>query len=413
MRGFQRLIGFILVAFVAVTSHAQSSDRMQDRDPDLDASKRLAAELQQANFHYGAFYLLSKLRLSDVGYSGDVATLPTGEQSSGLSLSVEAPQRIYYVPTKKTIFTLELTPGYSFFSSGDQDGQFNYMVRGDGHFLLNHLYLDVYGLREDQLRAHVADINRLTTVRNDEAGVAGEFKYSSKTSALFTMRIRDTTFPTGRLQPEQIPVNLLDRSERNGRLSFLHKTFPLTSLFVAAEGSDYGFARATYKDSTRTYLGAGAIYTAGRTLLRGELGTAKLDFDDAAERDFSGIIGSLRAQRYSGRRTYDAGFHRDLGFSVFAANNYFISNILRAGMSHSATRRLTLRAGSTYQRDDYDVPVGGVDRRDTASFTYVGLMYAVRRVNIGSDVGWYERTSNIGGDTDSGIRYVVHLSFTP
>ena len=413
MRGFQRLIGFVLIAFLAVSGHAQSSQRMQDRDPDLEASKRLAAELQQANFRYGAFYVLSKLRLSDAGFSSDAATLPTGEQSSGLAVSVEAPQRIYYVPTKKTIFTLEVTPGYSFFSAGDQDGQFNYMVRGDGHFLLNHLYLDVYGMREDQLRAHVADINRLTTVRSEETGVAGELKYSSRTSSLFTMRVRDTRFPSGRLQPDEIPVNLLDRSERNGRLSLVHKTFPLTSLFVAAERSDYGFARATYKDSDRTYAGGGAVYTAGPTTLRAEAGHVMLDFDDPRERDFSGLIGSVRAHRDSGRRKYDARVERDLGFSVFASNNYFVSTVLQLGVTHAATRRLSLRAGSTYERDDYDVPVRGIDRRDAASFTYVGFIYTVRKVNVGSDVGWYHRTSNAGGDTDSGIRYVIHLSFTP
>ncbi len=412
MRGLQRLFGLILIAFVSFSGHAQSSQRMRDRDPDLEASKRLAADLQQANFHYGRFYLLSKIRLSDAGFS-ETATLPTGEQAGGLSLSVEAPQRLYYVPHKKTIFTLEATPGYSFFSGGDRDGQFDYRLRGDVHLLFNHLYLDFYGLREDHIRAHVADINRLATVRNDEVGVMGELKYSSKTSALFSVRASDTKFPEGRLQPDEIPVDLLERSERNGRVSILHKTFPLTSLFAAAERSDYGFDHATYKDATRTYVGGGALYNAGRTTLRVEAGPAKLDFDDAREHDFSGLVGSLNAQRSNGRRTFSAGFDRDLGFSIFLFNNYFISNTLRAGVSHVASRRLTLRAGSTYERDDYDVPVGGITRRDTISFTSVGFIYTIRRVNIGSDVGWYERDSNIGGDTDSGIRYVIHLSFTP
>ena len=412
MRGFERLICFILVAAVSFGASAQLSQKMRDRDPDLEASKKLASDLQQANLHYGQFYLLSKLRLSDAGFT-ETATLPTGEQSGGLSLSIQAPQRLYYVPNKKTIFTFEVTPGYSFVSSGERDGQFDYTVRGDGHFLLNHLYLDVYALREDALRAHVADINRLTTVRNDEGGVMGEFKYSSRTSALFTLRVRDTAFPDNRLQPEDVPVALLDRSERNGRFSVIHKTFPLTSLFVSGERSDYGFKRATYKDSTRTVAGGGAIFNNGRTTIRAEAGAAKLDFDAPAERDFTGVTGSLRLQRNSGRRTFYADAERDLGFSVFASNNYFISSLLRAGLTHAATRRLSLRTGSTYQRDDYDVPVGGIKRRDTISFTFVGFIYTVRKLNLGSDIGWYERTSNGGGDADSGIRYVVHLSFTP
>jgi hypothetical protein len=422
LSGAQRLISVLTVATIcSLPAYAQSSQKMRDRDPDLEASKRLAAELQQANFHYGPFYLLSRIRIADAGFS-ESASLPTGNQSGGLSLSVEAPQRVYFVPSKKTILTFEATPGYSFFNGAtsdtpddddENDGQFNYVLRGDAHFLFNHLYLDVYGLREDQLRAHVADVNRLVTLQTDEMGAQGELKYSSKTSALFNFRYRNTEFPEDRFQPEDRPVDILDREERNGRLSLHHKTFPLTSLFVAAERSDYGFQRATYKDGTRVWYGAGAVYNAGRTQLRIEAGPGKLEFDDPTQHDFSGILGSLLATRSNGRRTYTFGADRDLGFSIFANNNYFISNILHANVSHVATRKLTLRAGSTYERDDYDVPFQGNDRRDTISFTSVGFIYTLRRLSIGSDVGWYERTTTFGGDEDSGIRYVLHLSFTP
>ena len=415
MRGSQRLVSVLTVLTIcSLPAYAQSSQKLRDRDPDLEASKKLAAELQQANFHYGPFYLLSKLRLSDAGFS-ETATLPTGYQSGGLSLSLEAPQRLYFVPSKKTILTFEATPGYSFFQGNEngKDGQFDYLLRGDAHFLFNHLYLDVYGLRENQLAAHVADVNRLVTQKSDETGVLGEVKYSSKTSALFNLRYRDTEFPEDRFQPEDKLVNILDREERNGRISLMHKTFPLTSLFVAAERSDYSFQRASYKDATRTWYGGGAIYNAGRLQMRIEAGPARLDFDDPREHDFSGILGSFTATRVNGRRTYTFGADRDVGFSIFALNNYFISNALRVGVSHVATRKLTLRAGSTYERDDYDVPFQGNDRRDTISFTSLGFIYTIRRVSLGSDIGWYERSTTFGGDEDSGIRYVLHLSFTP
>lgn len=415
MRGAQRLVTVAVLTILAFDAFAQSSQKMRDRDPDLEASKRLAAELQQANFHYGPFYLLSRIRIADAGFS-ETASLPAGDQSGGLSLSIDAPQRFYFVPSKKTILTFEATPGYSFFSGAaddGSDGQFNYLLRGDAHFLFNHLYLDVYAMRENQLRAHIADVNRLVTLKNDETGVAGEAKYSSKTSALFSFRLRDTEFPADRFQPGDRPVNLLDREETNGRVSLMHKTFPLTSLFVAAERSDYSFDRATYKNSRRTWYGGGAILNAGRTQLRLEAGPARLDFDDPAQHDFSGILGSFSATRTNGRRTYTFGADRDLGFSVFAGNNYFVSNVLRVGVSHAATRKLTLRLGSTYERDVYDVAFNGRERRDTISFTSVGFMYNLRRISFGSDIGWYERRTTFAGDEDSGIRYVLHLSFTP
>jgi len=410
--GVRSLVRILIAILLSVPLLAQSSQQMRDRDPDLEAVKRLAGELQAANFHFGPWYLLSRIRIADAGFT-ESASLPTGDSSGGVSLTIEAPNRLYLVPRKKTVFTLELTPGYSFIGEGEENGQFGYTARGDMHLLLNHLYLDVYGMREDTLRAHVADVNRLVTLRNDEAGIGGEVKYSSRTSALFNVRLRDVTFPESRFQPEGVPVNILDRKEKNGRLSLMHKTFPKTSLFVAAERSDYDFERATYKSSTRTFYGAGALYNAGRTTLRIEGGPVKLDFEDPRELDFSGITASLRVNRNDGRRLYTFGASRDLGFSIYASNNYYVSSALHAGVTHAATRRLSLRAQSTYEQDDYDVAVGGIDRKDRISYTSVGFIYAIRRLNIGADVGWYERDSTTGGDLDSGIRTVLHLSFTP
>ena len=419
MRGVS--LRFLTIVFVmAIPLLASGQTQMRDRDPDLAGAKKLHEDLQQSNFHSGPFYLWSRFRISDAGFS-EGGTVPTGEQSSGLSLSVEAPQRLFFVPARKTIFTVDFVPGYSFFNSDDEEGQINYLVRGDAHFLWNHLYLDVYGARADQLRAHVADINRLATVQEDEVGVAGELKYSSRTSAIFSARYRDSAYPVDRYQPELStdpvtgfsPINLLDRYERNARVSLNHKTFPLTSLFASAEVSDYSFKFATYKDSRRTWYVAGFNYNSGRTNVRAEAGPLKLSFEDPSQRSFTGFGASFNVTRSNGRWTYTAGANHDLGFSIFANNNYYVSDTARVGVNYVATRRLSLRSSAVWEQDEYDVEVAGNDRRDTILFTSVGFNYVIRRAQAGVDVGWYDRDSTFGGDADSGIRYVLHLSFVP
>jgi hypothetical protein len=414
-----RLAIFVILISLALLASGQTQN-LRDRDPDLDSAKQLHEDLQQANFHSGPFYLWSRLRLSDAGFS-ESANIPTGEYSNGLSLALEAPQRLYFVPRKKTIFTLDVVPSYAFFNTGDQRGQFDYLVRADAHFLWNHLYLDTYGSRADHLRAHVADINRLATTREDELGVAGEWKYSSRTTGTFTLRNRKTSYPSNRYQPDLTPelagdfnpLNLLDRSENNARVSLHHKTFPLTSLFASAEVSDYDFRFASYKNSRRTWYGGGFQYNSGRTQVRLEGGPLKLSFDDPRERSFTGYGASFNVNRVNGRWTYTAGANHDLGFSIFAENNYYVADTANAGVSYIATRRLSLRSNINWEQDNYDVQVRGNERRDTVLFTSVGFNYVIRRAQAGVDVGWYDRESTFGGDVDSGIRYVLHLSFVP
>ena len=410
------LSGIAITSLLSAAAFAQQNQTLRDRDPDLEAAKRVAADLQQANFHNGPWYLLSRFRIADAGYS-EGSYVPTGESDGGLSLKIEAPQRLYFVPRKKTVYSVEFVPGYSFFDEESRGNQFDYSVRGDAHFLFNHLYLDVYGLRSDQLRAHVADINRLATAREDEYGVAGEVKYSSRTSGLFTVRMRETEYPDDRVQPDpdgnHIAVQVLDRREKNARLSMLHKTFPRTSLFIAAEGSDYDFENVARYASRRTYAGAGLQYDAGRTTVRLEAGPMKLDFKDASMQDYEGITARLRTTRSNGRWTYNLGADRDIGFSIFLDNAYFVATSGQIGADYAANRRLTLHARSAYERHEFETPVEGQLRTDDVSFSSLGFTYALRRVRFGADAGWYERDSTAFGDTGSGIRYVLRLSLVP
>ena len=403
--GFLAIIGFGVSSF----AFGQQSQTLRDRDPDIAAAKGIAAEVQQAGFHFGSFYFHSRLRLGDAGFSSQFS-LPTGERNGGFRLAVEAPQNLYYVPHRKVIFSAELIPSYAFLTDG---GQFDYSARADVHFLFNHLYLDTYVILTDRIRAHVADINRLATVRSDETGVGGEWKHSSRTSTVFAVRRGTSRYPQDRFQPEDRPVELLDRDELTGRVAIHHKTFPLTSLFVATEMGKYEFTRTAFKDSSRRSLSGGFVYDSGRLQLRGEAGTTSLTFDDPAQLDFDGLTGAFSASRSLGRWSVGLGATRDIGFSVMSSNNYFEATTALASVSRTIGRRLSVRANAMRERDDYPVPVlTGLKRQDDISFYSAGFTLGVWKFDIGSDVGWYERTTTFGGDEDSGIRWLLHLSFT-
>ena len=110
----------------------------------------------------------------------------------------------------------------------------------------------------------------------------------------------------------------------------MHKTFPLTSLFVAAEGSDYGFREQRTRTAGAPTSAAAFLYNGGRTQVRAEAGPVKLDFDDPCETRLQRPDrAALDVTRNSGRCTYHAGGDRDLGFAIFRDNNYFISDVGR------------------------------------------------------------------------------------
>ena len=396
----------------ATTVFAQEG--LRDRNREIDEARAIATDLSNANLHNGPFYILSSIEFSDIGY-GQSFFVPTADQSTGFTFNIRAPQKLYFVPQKKVVFSVDAAPSYAVVSHGNGRNQIGYYLRTDARLLLNHLFLDGFVGRSDELRANVGDINRLATARETDYGIRGELKYSSRTSMKGDATFRQIDYPSSRLQPVGIPIERLARDEHNYRVSLLHKTFPVTSLMLAAERSDYNFASARTSDSRRSYAGAGFSYDNGRHTLSAEAGPARLEFKDGTHRAFRGVLGSASSsQRIGTAFTLRATLARDVDFSLFPNNPYYVGDRLASELSWATTRKLTLHFLGNYGRDRYDVPFNGVRRHDTLEYIAVGWLYTLKHISGGFDVGYFQRKSNSElADQDSGIRGTLRLSLRP
>ena len=415
MRGISKIAAVVATIAVTVAIHAQEG--LRDRDPVLEGAKQVAGDLQAASFHYGPWYLLSRFTVSDLGYGQSYYT-PTGRSSSGLTIGASAPQRLYFVPSRRVVFAAQVVPQYAWIDQNGGRSQFGYSTRGDAEFIFNHVFLDLYGTRANELRPMTGEINRVVTVKEREAGAKGELKYSSRTSLLFAAIYRDNRFPGNRLQPDEVRTQLfsLDRTEHDYRLSGVHKTFGKTSLLVAAEESDYSFINAPSRDAKRRYVGAGFVTDTGDGVFRVEGGPGHLTFKQPGQKEFSGLLASASASHRLGDRwRVGATAHRDLDFSIYPNNNYYILDRLGASADWAFTRRLSIRFMSEYGIDRYEVRNGNQPlRRDEILWNAIGWTYGLRRIRGGFDIGYYDRKTNVvDAEQTNGIRMVVHLSFTP
>jgi hypothetical protein len=406
----------VALALCAVAGSALAQNGLRDRERAFSASAEIASDLRKAHFHHGPFYLLSTFQLSDIGYDSSFY-VPTADKQSGFRFGIQAPTRLYVVPSKKTIYSIDVRPELSFFNRNGRGYVFGYHARADAQYLLNHLYVDLYAENADQLRADVAEIARLLSERATNYGVTGELKYSSRTSVTFNAAALKTSYPLDKIQPT-LPVELLDRKGHNYRIAVNHKTFPLTSLFVTGEASDYVFNNASYKDGHRSFFGAGFVHDSGRTVTRLEAGAGRLTFSEPGQHDFQGALGNISSSKKFGTSTTGSlNASRDLDFSLFTNNNYYVADRVSARLAWDATRRLTLNAQYALGRDLYDVPVNGphgfLKRRDVFSFPSIGFTYAFARLLGGLDIGYVNRTSNFDLNVDKGIRVLFRLSFTP
>ena len=424
---WQRLGAVATIALVAAGALPAAAQELRDRDRSIAASRRIAEDLRRARMHYGPFYLLSSIQLADIGYDQDFF-VPTSDTTSGFSFGISAPQRLYFTPNRKLFLSVDAAPQWSRFSRGTSRNQWGFKSRADAQFLLNHLYLDTYAIHNNELRADTGEISSLLTRRHVEVGTTGELKYSSRSSLTFSALARSQHFPTGSDQHQpNLPLNLLDRSEHAYRGAFVHKTFPLTSVILAAEYAGYSFSQAVYKNSRRSYAGAGLAYESGRTAVRLEGGVSRLDFLRPDQHDFRGGVGSFSMNRRATERWRLGGsLSRDLNFSIFVnwpgaihEGNGYVANRASLSTDYAVTRHFSVNAAYNVVEDLYDVPTdgansGGIERRkDRITFPSVGWIYSRQFVAGGFDVGYLKRTSNFPITESDGIRVIVHLSLTP
>jgi hypothetical protein len=408
------LIGFLL-------SSPLAAQGLRNRERRFQSAQEISSDIQGARFRWHSFYLLSRIEISDVGYNEEFY-VPTSEiAGSGITFGISAPQKLYFIPSRKVIFSVQAAPTFNLINVKAIKNQWAYAYRGDAQILLNHFYFDFYGSASHQPRTDQIELNHIVTRKDNTFGLNSEFKYSSRTSAAFSAYHRKVAFPLDSLQPPEAQVQILDRTEENARVSILHHTFPKTSLFGSFEQSRYTFPFSRVRNGKRTLAVVGFDFVNGTDRLRIEAGPGRLDLADPTQKDFRGILGAvIYTRQHTASLSTAASFTRDVDFSIFANNNYYIVNRAGIEITATATRKLTLRAGSSGAFTRYDMSIfNGMtglteSRQDQITFSSVGWLYRFgRKLRGGFDVGYYQRKSNFDDVKQNGIRYVLHLSFTP
>ena len=386
--------------------------------PILDNAKRLASELQRATFHSGPFYLLSSFQIADIGYErSDQFFVPTEDQTSGITLNVDAPHRLLLRslaedhPLRRRRPRLQRLPPRRRLEPVQLPGPRRRAVPPQ-----SPLPRRLRQPRRLRCARTSARLNRLVTAARTTIGVNGEIKYSSRTSFLVAGSERDTSYPRSRIQPDDQPVERLDRTEQNLRLSGIHKTFRKVSLSLAAEGSEYDFDNQPgFTNSQRRYVAPGLIWEGDRAGLRIEGGPATLTFDGGRRRirRLPGRHRRLRAvgaavEQQPARQSRPRFFgvrgqqllHRRPGGGA--------ADVRRDPALEPPRDRVMPAATATNTR------INGVKREDDLSFISGGFLHTTRRMRGGVEVGYFQRDSNFrrrAPEWNTADR--VHLSFTP
>lgn len=294
--------------------------------------------------------------------------------------------QLVYGQTSQNFISLDYTASFERFlrlTSQDSDNQF---VKLDSHFEVGRVLLGVSHLFQD-IKGPNTQIGARVRSRDNVTHLNAEYELSSKTS-----------FGIGYDQylHDYMMNGLFDTQEYSPSLSFFYHMTPKADLFCRLA---YGWVRADQSEN--------ATYTQADIGIRGKLthkitGTARVGFQ---HRSFSGnlgdintVVASLDLEAQLAQRTKLAFIvARGVNPSPSVVSNSYEFTRVECKLTHKLPgKKIGLWIGGLYERDDYQNPVGGVDRHDDFVEGTVGITYDItKRIELGAEYLFWHNGSTL------------------
>ena len=389
------------MCFVLTTlSHAQFYQPFQQ---ELDLA------LTKARWRVGPFRLYPTIQFRDIGYDNNIYRMRENDEPIADFRATISPEiKAYLLYRDWMIFTFTENPEYVFFAKETRERSFNNEFNADLKVLLFRRFVlsGGYGYLNARRRA-TSEFD----VRADMKARTSTFNFfyesASRLSFGFTGQVRDYKFEDIFAPGEEIYVSRqLDREETSGVLEIYYRIHSQTLFFLSGGFSEYVFdyPESKWRDSYSYQVYSGLRFPLlGR--MRGTIALGYKQLNPRAEykKKFSGIVGNTFIDYRVGRFALRFGYNKDVHFSYWTNNAYFIENRYTPGLSFYLNQFIRLDYNFFYGKSRY--PEAEVIRlpdegyveffRTDKHYSHTAgfVVRLVRNTGIGLTVNYWRRDS--------------------
>jgi hypothetical protein len=381
--------------------------------------KELEDLWRKTPWHVGPFRIQPAIVISNAGVDSNLYYSPSNPVKD---FTVTAgPEAIIYLPVHRTlILSASASPQYVYYVKTAQERTWNYYLTGSAALNLRHVFLS-FDWRYSDAREHwnyEIDIRP----RRKEKGLGGSFliQTSHRTSLEVDYKQEKYDYETLFFDAFNVPEQL-DRKEQYADVLAYYQITSRTRFFLDGEYGVYTFDfadTAALKDSHSWGYYAGLEFSpTGRIRGKVRLGYKTFDLKYVEGQNFQGLVGDSQISvRLAKPFVLRASYGRDVNFSLWYNNPYFVSSTPGAGASLYLLKFLRLDYDYSFYRYRYPVaqnvaPGEDVKRLDEFQIHSVGLYFRIwKKTAIGIIGSRWVRVSNIA--SENGIRYFLGANLT-
>jgi len=383
--------------------------------------RELETQWKKAAWKFGPFKIQPMFMLTNAGYDSNVYYGISGDSIIKDYTLTAGPAAAVYLPIhRKLVFSFTGSPQYVYYVKTKEERTWNYYLSGSAAVNLKRIFLSFDLKYSDARERWNTEID--VRPRRKEEGLGGAFLVQTTHRTSLSLSYRETKYDYESLNVESFDVReRLNRKERYANLSAYYQATSRTKFFLDFEYGMYDFDfvdTAALKDS-RSQAAYGGLEFSPTGKIRGRirLGYKIFDIKNPLGQDYRGLVGDSQVSvRLAKPFVVRASYKRDVNFSLWYDNAFYIGSTPGAGASVYLLKFVRLDYDYSFGRNRYPVAqdVGGTDvkRLDDYRIHSAGLYFRLwKKTALGVIASRWQRTSNLESENDGRYFYGLNLAY--
>jgi len=382
----------------------------------------LGHKWREAPWQFGPFHIQPMLVISNAGVDSNIYYSPS-DPVKDFTLTAGPAATIYLPIHRRLVIQAYGTPQYVWYSKTERERTWNYYFNGAVSLSLRNIFFSVDGKYSDARERWNTEVD--IRPRRKERGYGGSMlvKTTRKTSLQMAYRTAEYDYENTLTEGGFNVRERLNRTESYATLSTYYLASSQRKIFIDLEYGQYDFEieeQAALKDSRSGAAYLGLEFSPLNRRVRGlvRLGYKKFDIRNPDFEDFQGAAGEARLSVRVARPIVIRGSHvRDVNFSLWYDNAYYLGTRTGAGISFYLTSFLRLDYDYSFGRNNYpetqEVDPGvEVKRLDEFDIHSAGIYIRIwKSTALGFVANRWLRNSNLDREDDRRWFYGVNLTY--
>jgi len=379
--------------------------------------------VQEARLKVGPFRIKPVLLLNNIGYDSNVYYGTATEPIKDYTITAGPGFTIYLPLKKKIIFQVYESPQYVYYFETKRERTWNNYFNGQVHFVFNRLVFSFGRGFSDARERWNTEIDIRPRRKEDSFQGSVLWQPSRKTS--FSLSYRRANYDYENIHYEIFNVrDRLNREENYVNFTGLYQLSYRVKFFLDVEYGFFDFLNPSNFRDSKSYTIYGGFEFSPFGIVRGRINLGYKYFNplDPQRKDYRGIAGntnvSIKMLKFLDLR---ASYRRDVQFSLWYNNAYFIENIYGIGTSLYLFKNIRLDYDYSLGRNKYPVADiqglnqdGGIllKRQDDYKIHSVGIYFRLKKnIGIGAIASKWIRDSNLDWEDDERVFIGLNLTY--